>query len=118
MNEALENRVMRLNINFEAFITFLDWLKNPAGNRIEIEVPDPKWLPKDARIKNMAFDYAAHSVSILLEHESFEEVPIGCEAPRIPAGAKIVLKQDDSIVLVPEQSDQVAVDWFQKTMRS
>lgn len=76
-------RVKRLQISPEIF---MDLLKD--GNKFEIV----KGIPSHSKFRGFAHDAMSNSISVFVEHQSFEEVADHCAAPDFPLiqGKRIV----------------------------
>ena len=89
----------------------IDLLSCRLLNNEYVSIPISSTLPEDAKILSIDKDLARNSLSIIVEHDSFDEVKAGREIPLLH-GYDILLKTF-------KVSDLVEVDsskWYNKLM--
>lgn len=83
MNELRqENRFKILAVDPRLLIDLVNWQRNPTS-KFHLVVPTCDKLPDDVEVIAVNTNWSTRAVELLLYHSSFDEVPFGCEVPKV-----------------------------------
>lgn len=104
MVDRHDARLKRVAINYDTLLRLING---------EVRIVHDE-LPKDARIVNVFHDAAANCVTYVVEHESFEGVPLGQDVPLLwPARIELAGPSCEELFLLLQLMDrQMTIEDF------
>lgn len=84
MKDVASRRVMYITLTAETILNLLgDWVRHDC-----FKLPSLEGIPEGCRFISVHWDWLSRTFCVMLEHESFEEVPEGALIPVMPSSAE------------------------------